>query len=839
MLKNMKIGARLIIVGMILVLLPLALVSTIAIVRSTQGLITMEDEQLAARTKDLALMLDRVVGEEKKIVQILSIDPDIIAAAAALAEAGNGAQKGPSTADLVDRVNTKLATYAKTKGIGESYLVIVCLGMDGVTFAASDPSSYGVNASDRQFWKTAMEGTLNVGVPSLNKVSQKPQAPFAAPIRSGDKVVGVVATLVDISFLKDLVGGEKVGKTGYAVVVDNAGLVLAHPKEENVFKLDISKTPGMEAVSKKMMGGESGVGQFTLGGVAKTQGYAPVTSTGWSVALSLPDSEYLAPASDVRNLILIVSILAVLVTCLVYFLFARSITRPLAKGVALAQLVAGGDFTQQLDIRQKDEVGMLVTALNAMSARLREMVASIHESAEQVAASSEEITANAQKLAEGAQSQASTLEETSASVEELTASVDAVAGHAQSQAAAVEQGSASMAEVHQSIEAVSKNLEEIASLAGRSVENALQGAKAVSEVVEGINLIAGSSERIGGIVSVISDIADQTNLLALNASIEAARAGEHGRGFAVVADEVSKLADRSSTSTKEIEGLIRESVKNVTKGVETAKGSQAAMEQIRGASQKVKEMIAGLSDSMTQQVGAVKELARALENVSEMSQSISAATEEQTTNAKQVSMAVENVNDVTQSAASAAEEMSASTEQLSGMASALQRLMGQFKINSEGTSAIMSAANRQQLGGADSIKAGVLDADQIGLAIGAHGNWKLRLKEAIHTGKSQMEVATARADDRCAFGKWLYGLPEAARESETAMKVKALHAEFHEVVGHIMEMALAGKRTEAEKAMQRGGKFASLSNELTRVMIEWKESFSRTKDKVRELPQTR
>jgi hypothetical protein len=119
MLKNMKIGARLIIVGMILVLLPLALVSTIAIMRSTQGLAAVENEQLAARTRDLALMLDRVAGEEKKVVQILSIDPDIIAAAAAVAEPGNGAQKGPSTADLVDRVNTRLATYAKTKGIGE------------------------------------------------------------------------------------------------------------------------------------------------------------------------------------------------------------------------------------------------------------------------------------------------------------------------------------------------------------------------------------------------------------------------------------------------------------------------------------------------------------------------------------------------------------------------------------------------------------------------------------------------------------------------------------------------------------------------------------------------
>ena len=159
---------------------------------------------------------------------------------------------------------------------------------------------------------------------------------------------------------------------------------------------------------------------------------------------------------------------------------------------------------------------------------------------------------------------------------------------------------------------------------------------------------------------------------------------------------MSKLADRSAASTKEIESLIKESVKNVTRGVETAKGSQVAMEQIRAASQTVKDMIAGLSDSMTQQVGAVKELSKALGNVSEMSQSISAATEEQKTNAKQVSKAVEAVNEVTQSAASAAEEMSSATEQLSSMAQELQQLMAQFKIeggdSTEGRAPIRGAA---------------------------------------------------------------------------------------------------------------------------------------------------
>ena len=362
---------------------------------------------------------------------------------------------------------------------------------------------------------------------------------------------------------------------------------------------------------------------------------------------------------------------------------SRAITRPLAKAVAFAQRVAGGDFTQALPIHQRDEVGLLAEALNGMAQRLKETVTSVQQNAAQVAASSEQISASAQKLADGAQSQASTLEETSASMEQLTASVDQISQHARSQSTAVERGAGSMAQVQSSIEAVSGSLTEISDLTQRSVENALQGAKAVDSVVAGITRIAQSSEKIGGIVDVISDIADQTNLLALNAAIEAARAGEHGRGFAVVAEEVSKLADRSASSTKEIGALIKESVKNVTEGVKIAMGSQFAMEQIRAASQRVNEMIAELAGAVGQQVTAVKELSISLASVSEMSQNISAATEEQTSTARQVSKAMEDVNELAQSAAASAEEMSAATVELTTMAQDLHKVVGAFKIVEE------------------------------------------------------------------------------------------------------------------------------------------------------------
>ncbi len=362
---------------------------------------------------------------------------------------------------------------------------------------------------------------------------------------------------------------------------------------------------------------------------------------------------------------------------------SRAITRPLAKAVAFAQRVADGDFTQALPIHQRDEVGILAEALNGMARRLKEAVNSVQQNAAQVASSSEQISASAQKLSDGAQSQASTLEETSASMEQLTASVDQISQHALSQSTAVERGASSMALVQSSIEAVSGSLTEISDLTQRSVENALQGAKAVDSVVGGITRIAQSSEKIGGIVDVISDIADQTNLLALNAAIEAARAGEHGRGFAVVAEEVSKLADRSASSTKEIGALIKESVKNVTEGVKIAMGSQFAMEQIRAASQRVNEMIAELARAVAEQVAAAKELSTSLTSVSEMSHSISAATAEQTETARQVSRAIEDVNDLAQSAAASAEEMSAATVELTTMAQELHKVVGTFKIVEE------------------------------------------------------------------------------------------------------------------------------------------------------------
>jgi methyl-accepting chemotaxis protein len=237
-----------------------------------------------------------------------------------------------------------------------------------------------------------------------------------------------------------------------------------------------------------------------------------------------------------------------------------------------------------------------------------------------------------------------------------------------------------MGKVQHTSQQVSRTLQAVSAASRDSIDRARSGVEAVHKTVDAIRSISSNSDQIAGIVTVIGDIADQTNLLALNAAIEAARAGEHGRGFAVVADEVSKLAERSSSSTKEIEGLIQASSRSVTSGVEIAQSALAAMDGIIEGTQKASQMVAALASELEGSLAALGEAGKASQTIADMSQSISAATEEQSVNARQVARAVDSVNGLTQSAASAAEQMSAATDQLSGLAVALRAMVDKFQL---------------------------------------------------------------------------------------------------------------------------------------------------------------
>jgi len=119
-------------------------------------------------------------------------------------------------------------------------------------------------------------------------------------------------------------------------------------------------------------------------------------------------------------------------------------------------------------------------------------------------------------------------------------------------------------------------------------------------------------------------------------------------------------------------------------------------------------------------------------------------------------------------------------------------------------------------------------SDELMKAIGAHGQWKMRLRNAISTGKLDVPVETVKAEDQCAFGQWLKTLTTvAAAEEPHLAAVKQLHRDFHKVAGQAAALATTGKRREAESILDDGGTFANASAKLTDAIMAWKSELGR------------
>ncbi len=330
----------------------------------------------------------------------------------------------------------------------------------------------------------------------------------------------------------------------------------------------------------------------------------------------------------------------------------RSLTRPLAAAVSVAQRISEGSLDSRIEVTSRDEVGMLLQALAKMQEELRGMIGDVAQSAAEVSHSASVLASGAGDSISRAQMRTEATSSTAAAIEEMTVSIGQVAEHAQEAAAIADKSSALAREGEAIVRAASSEMNSIA-------ESVRHG----SELVETLNR---RSAEISTIVKVIKDIADQTNLLALNAAIEAARAGEQGRGFAVVADEVRKLAERTGSATSEIGSMI-EAIQRETSSV-------------------VETMQAG-GDKVVQGVKLADEAAEALEKINAQTleavasvNAIASATREQQAASSDIARNVERIAQMTEESGAAAHHNSDAAQTLDRLAGGLQSRVARFKL---------------------------------------------------------------------------------------------------------------------------------------------------------------
>ncbi|MGV6817034.1 MAG: methyl-accepting chemotaxis protein [Thiotrichales bacterium] len=279
--------------------------------------------------------------------------------------------------------------------------------------------------------------------------------------------------------------------------------------------------------------------------------------------------------------------------------------------------LADGDLTVTATVTE-DITGAIADSVNYAIEALRSLVQTIDTSAEKVADTSSQARDSSLRLAAASSKQAQKIESVSESVADLTRSIEKVSENAGLSAEVADQ---SLNISQKGVEIVRKTTDGMDTIR----ENIQDTSKRIKRLGE-------SSQEIGDIVGLITDIADQTNILALNAAIQASSAGEGGRGFAVVADEVQRLAERASNASKQIEALVRtiqadtneaissmeKSTANVVSGASQAEEAGGALEEIESVSNRLAELIRGISEESREQAIVSSVVSEAMGSIREI-----------------------------------------------------------------------------------------------------------------------------------------------------------------------------------------------------------------------------
>ena len=400
--------------------------------------------------------------------------------------------------------------------------------------------------------------------------------------------------------------------------------------------------------------------------------FAPLDEIEVALEQEMAESDQLYDSTSQRVILLaiIVTAVGVVAALAIAIVIARAISNPLNKVVERLKRVAKGDLSSDdLKVKSKDEIGDLADSLNEMSANLNEMVGQVASATTQIASSTQQLSATSEEMAAGAEEQTSQTSQVATSVEEMSATVQEVAKNAKN--------------ASDSSSEAGKTAEEGGEIVGQTVSEMQKIAKSVSDLQDVIQGLNKNSEKIGDIVGVIDDVADQTNLLALNAAIEAARAGEQGRGFAVVADEVRKLAERTTSSTKEIADMVKSIQGDTSQAV-------SSMEE---AGKEVKEgvEVAGKAGD------ALKKIVEMSQGVNQIVQQIATAAEQQAAASEEISSNVESIASVSKQSASGAQQTSSAAQELSSLADGLQSLVNQFKLRDNGSKAEAKVERRASI----------------------------------------------------------------------------------------------------------------------------------------------
>jgi len=650
-------------------LIPMAIVGFLAFEKSKDALIHSAGELLSTEASELLDKLDRNLFERYGDVQAFAFNPKAMGSTAEVTEAANFFMAAYGIYDLMivaDLEGNIVGTNTKA--------------FDGGTINTA--SLIGKKVRGEEWFEQIASGRIKQGETFYSDVEQNKMVAdvygtrglsmiFAAPIyNESGKLIRVWCNFAS----RDRIIGDMVKEQRKKLIDDGLTTIEIQVMKKSGELLDdydskaILSSVNLVEIglisAKAALSGETGfvIEEHKRRHLDQINGYAASTGAlgfkgnGWGALVRQDVHEASIVTDTLRNITLIIMLIAAAIISFLAIYIARGISMPLSHAVDTLEAVADGDLTQSIEVTSKDEVGRLAIALNAMVEKMATAISAIGKNSQGLSASSTQLGSISHTMV--------------ANAEETTAQAATVAELASQIGERVQTVSAGTEEMTASIKEISHNANEASSVA----RNAADLARNASGTMNELNT---SSGEIGEVIETITSIAAQTKLLALNATIEAARAGDAGKGFAVVADEVKTLAQATTQATE-----------GITEKIDAIQNSTAnAVEAIS----KIEEIIIQINDIQGITASAVEEQAA---STSEISQSVAEVSD----GSSSISQNISGVAEAAESTSRSTSDTQDAANQLAQMAQELQSLVDQFKVSGESSIATADVKQAQKNG---------------------------------------------------------------------------------------------------------------------------------------------
>jgi len=516
-------------------------------------------------------------------------------------------------------------------------------------------------------------------------------------VKRDGKIIGCVGMDISLKKLTDLVQSIKLGTTGYMVLIQDDGTIMADPRHQdaNFKKVEEISSKHLDQLFKK----GSGYAEFTLDGKDYLGIVFTSPHTGWKLCGLIESSEVMAPVHKTLTLLTVIVLISLLLLAgAIWYVSVRFILSPLNRVVMALDDISRAVYTHHIDHNREDEIGTIFNAINDTADKLQHNIQEIESKtrqAEEKSLAAENATREAHQArvdaekgkSEGMLHAASRLEGIVRAVTnasgQLSSQIEVSSRGSEHQAQRVAETATAMEEMNATVLEVAKNAGNAADTASDARAKAKEGSELLHKVVRGMadvqkqtdmlkqdmGNLGRQAEDIGRIMTVITDIADQTNLLALNAAIEAARAGDAGRGFAVVADEVRKLAEKTMTATKEVGDAIANIQKSTHQNVESVDKSVKLIEDATGLT--------------TQSGSTLESILHLVDSTSDQVRSIATAAEEQSAASDEISRSIEDVNVISAETSQNMQEAARAVAELAQQSSEIKKLVDDLKNDAD------------------------------------------------------------------------------------------------------------------------------------------------------------